>query len=325
MFSEKFRQNQQFLSQFFEAALNENSKLNHSYIFTGSDPMEQYFAALEVAKVLNCENGRNRTRNCNCTNCLWIQRNRHPAVITISPIDYTYGNKDSKASTVISVHQARYLKESLSTSSLYYRVIIFTDAVENKENESQAVLVWKSYKDIISPPALDNNSYNERPFWLPMPIKQETFNTAAPNALLKTIEEPEERVIFFFLAQDKEDIIDTIISRCQVLPVRSTNKSFADIDIFNRISDCFPPKDPAQALYLVEKLVEITKQESLSAEDILDSLQEYFKNLLENNSQNRVLSLRFIDYINKIEKAKNELNNYLNPQIVFESLLLGLL
>jgi len=325
MFSQKFRQKQQFLSQFFEAALSENSKLHHSYILTGSGPMEQYFAALEVAKVLNCENGRNRTENCNCTNCLWIQRNRHPAVITISPIDYTSGNKDSKVSTVISVNQARYLKENLATSSPYYRVIIFTDAVDDKENESQSALLWKGYKDIISPPALDNNSDNERPFWQPMPIKQETFNLAAPNALLKTIEEPEERVIFFFLTQDKEDIIDTIVSRCQVLPVKCVGAYSAKIDIFNSIADSFPPNDPSQALYLVEKLVEITKQESLNAEDILDSLQDYFKNLLENNAENRTLSLRFIDYINRIEKAKNELNNYLNPQTVFESLLLGLL
>ncbi|MDD3013061.1 MAG: hypothetical protein PHC34_05100 [Candidatus Gastranaerophilales bacterium] len=325
MFSEKFRLTQPILTQFFEAALSGTSKMHHSYMFTGSDEMAQYFAAMQIAKILNCQNGISHTGNCTCTNCLWINRNSHPAVITISPIDYTYGNKDSKSSTVISVNQARYLKEALSTSSQYYRVIIFTDAVEDKSYEKKAERFRKEYENLLVPPvSTENSSDNERPFWLPMPIKQETFNPATLNSLLKTIEEPEERVLFFFLTKDKEDIIETIVSRCQILPVKSIKQSNINFDVFNQISEFFPPRDYSQAFFISEKLIEISKQEYLSTEDILDFLQEYFKTLLESNANNRVFSLRFMDYIKKIENAKTQLNHYITPQIVLESLLLGL-
>jgi|GEM_PF-1381196 len=323
MFSDKLKLNQPILTQFFEAALSNVYRLHHAYIFSGGDPLAQYFAAMQIAKVLNCKNGKPHT-NCTCTNCLWINKNRHPAVITISPIDYTYGNKDSKASTVISVNQARFLKEALSTSSPYYRTIIFTDAVEDKAYEKKSEILWKEYNGLLAPPvSSENNSESERPLWLPMPIKKETFNPATLNSLLKTIEEPEDRVIFFFLTNDKEEILDTIMSRCQVLPVKSMQKPNINIDIFSQISEYFPPKDHAQALFVSEKLIEISKQESLNTEDILDSLQEYFKRLLVSNVNNRLISLKFIDYIQKIETAKTELNHYMTPQTVLESLLLG--
>jgi len=323
MFSDKFKLNQPIITQFFEAALSGSFKLHHAYMFTGSDLMAQYYTSIQIAKILNCQNDKTHTENCICTNCLWINRNRHPAVITISPIDYTYGNKDSKTSTVITVNQARYLKEALSTSSPYYRVIIFTDAAEDKTYEKKAELLWKEYEGILAPPALENSSEYDRVSWLPLPIKQETFNPATLNSLLKTVEEPEDRVIFFFLTKDKEDIIDTIVSRCQILPVKTIQKPIINLEIFSRISDSFPPKDHAHALLVSEKLIEISKQESINTEDILDSLQEYFRGLIESNADNRILSLKFMNYIQKIEKAKTELTHYLSPQIVLESLFLG--
>ncbi|WP_152286141.1 DNA polymerase III subunit [Flavicella marina] len=53
----------------------------------------------------------------------------------------------------------------------------------------------------------------------------EKMNSSAANKLLKLIEEPPEKTIFILIAEDQEQIINTILSRCQVLhfPVLSEN------------------------------------------------------------------------------------------------------
>jgi DNA polymerase-3 subunit delta' len=45
----------------------------------------------------------------------------------------------------------------------------------------------------------------------------EKMNTAAANKLLKLIEEPPEKTVFILIAEDEEQIISTIRSRCQIL------------------------------------------------------------------------------------------------------------
>ncbi len=48
---------------------------------------------------------------------------------------------------------------------------------------------------------------------------EQAFHRPAANALLKTIEEPGERCLFLLFAAHQEDVLPTIVSRCQVVPV----------------------------------------------------------------------------------------------------------
>jgi len=51
-------------------------------------------------------------------------------------------------------------------------------------------------------------------------LRFEEANPNAANALLKTLEEPESRVILILTAQDSESLLPTIVSRCEVLRLR---------------------------------------------------------------------------------------------------------
>lgn len=46
----------------------------------------------------------------------------------------------------------------------------------------------------------------------------------AANALLKTLEEPPGKVVFLLTARDQEGLLPTIVSRCEVIRLRSVNK-----------------------------------------------------------------------------------------------------
>jgi len=322
LFTEKLKLNQPFATKFFEAALNaQNGKLHHAYMFTGSDPMAQYNLALQIAKILNCTS---KLPNCTCTNCKWIKENRHPAVITISPIDYLYGNDDGKPRTVITIGQARYLKKALSTASQYHRVIIFTDAEEGKEQEKKAETAWLNYRDEITPPSLDI-SEDERSTWNILPLTHKTLHAEPANALLKSIEEPSAKITFFFLTKDKEDMIETIVSRTQVIPVINQNREVPDISILENFFKVFPPKNTEEAIAFSERLIVLAKENSCTEEDLLVIMQEYMRRLLRANSENKAISEKIISNIEKIQQAQNQILNYVNTQAVFDSLLINLI
>jgi len=51
---------------------------------------------------------------------------------------------------------------------------------------------------------------------------QITFHRPAANALLKSIEEPPANCLFFFFADSTDDVLSTIVSRCQIVPVNQS-------------------------------------------------------------------------------------------------------
>lgn len=327
MFSEKLKIEQPFASKFFEAALkNHNAKLSHAYMLVGSDSMAQYNLAVQIAKILNCKNKTQQQSynpDCNCTNCKWIQENRHPAVITVSPIDYLYGNDDGKSRTVITIGQAKYLKKTFSLASQYHRVIIFTDAAEGKDQEKNAEILWQNYRNDISPPSLDTND-DSRTSWIPKPLTARVFHSESANSLLKTIEEPSANITFFFLTKDKQDMLETIISRTQVIPVRSKNLQPPDLSILENFFKVFPPKNHDEALSYSERLIELAKENSYSEEELLTVMQEYLRRLLRANAENKIIAKNISDNIERIKQAQNEIVNYVNTQAVFDSLMLAL-
>lgn len=310
--------NRTFASDFFNKALaNDYQRSAHAYMLTGSDSLAQYDLAINIAKKLNCKTANNNVE-CNCLNCQWIEQNRHPAVITVSPIDYTYANEKSKKMSVISANQAKYLKNELCNSSNYHRVVIFTDAVDEDKIMREYNYLWKSYPDLNYPVPTHTEDESQRTCWLPRPLSKRTFQAETANSLLKSIEEPSENVTFFFLVKDKEEMLDTIVSRCQCIPV--LNKEIykpilMNEDVINNLRGKAQVKTYTEALYLSEYILEITKEYSLF--DIFDVLQNYYMDLIKSD-------LNYISYcknhINNIEEAKVQLKFNVNQISVIESL-----
>ena len=182
-----------FLTNYFEKGIN--NKLNnkgvpiaHSLLFWGSDLESQYTIAKEIARLLNCTG--DHSDNCQCLNCKWIRENQHPAVLTITRMDNKPADDETK--TVISIKQADMIKNSLMTSSEFYRVFIFCD----KDDEGNI-----------------------------RGLNPQNFQEETANSMLKIIEEPNDRIMFIFLTVNKEDIISTIISRSQCFNISKTEKN----------------------------------------------------------------------------------------------------
>ena len=281
------RENYPFLINYFTKGIeNENKNVAHCILFYGTDIQAQYDLALEIARMLNCSG--DKSPECNCLNCKWIRENQHPAVLTISKVDNKPANDDSK--TVISIEQARMIKNDLLVSSDYHRVLVFCD------------------KD------KDGNLCG---------LNEINFQEPTANALLKTFEEPPSRTTFFFLTKDKTDMISTIISRAQCFFVPSMKEEPRDYSLVKDTFDGYLELERNEVLDLNDKILALVRENDPM--EVLVQIQNYMAELLKSNLHNRILKIKLIHDINAVEKAKKELLLNMNINTIIETLCFSLI
>ncbi len=275
-----------FLMKYFKSGVeNPTKNIAHCILFYGTDLDAQYSLALEIARLLNCTG--DKSASCNCLNCNWIRQNQHPAVLTISKVDNKPSNDESK--TVISIEQARMIKNDLLVTSEYHRVLIFCD----KDKDGNIL-------------GLNENNFQE----------------PTANALLKTFEEPPSNTTFFFLTKDKTDMLSTVISRAQCFFVPSTKEENRDFSLVQNVMDGYLTMERNSVLNLYEKMYELTK--STEPAEVLNQIQNYMGAILKKSLDNPMLKIKLIADINAVEHAKEELRLNMNIQTILETLAFAL-
>lgn len=298
-----------YLSNFFETAISQN-RLFHSIILYGSNNFIQYSLAMELARQLNCL--EDKRENCNCQNCRWIRENKHPAVMTISKID----NKTDSSKTVISEDQINMVLDTLVNSSDYHRVFIFCDAQVKKlsKSENKEYLEYKSTEFNLP------QEENEDKIWYPSGINTTCFSTVAANAMLKSIEEPSSNVTFIFLANNKDDLLQTIVSRSQAFYVADSKHNDYSFEFFQKYFSNYPKFAKDSALDFAQTLLNYQNDNNLEPVYIIDCIQYYLTELLKSNSKNQILANKIYKDIKKTENSKKMLAAYIKEQTVYEDL-----
>lgn len=185
----------------------ENDRIPHAQLFiapTGSGALP---LAIAYAQYILCQNkdGENNTGDAACN--LKFEKLMHPDLHFSFPV--TTNDKVKKHPTSNSfMNEWRMFVEDTPYGSLFnwYQLL----GIENKQgqigvDEAEEIvkkLVLKSYE----------GGYKVMIIWM-----AEKMNTSASNKLLKLIEEPPAKTLFLLLAENEEQIIKTILSRCQVL------------------------------------------------------------------------------------------------------------
>jgi DNA polymerase III delta prime subunit len=288
MFTQNLKEKYPFLTDYFEVGLkNPERNIAHSILFYGQDISAQYELAMEIARLLNCKEFQNE--ECKCLNCNWIRDGKHPAVLIVSKIDNKPSDDESK--TVISVKQSRMVKNSLLNTSEYHRVFIFCDAKMEGEK------------------------------WTPLGLNETNFQEETANSLLKIIEEPPENTTFFFLARDKNDLIETIISRSQSFFVPSFETENKDYKAIEEIFSDYLTFERKNSLDFAQNLFLLSKENG--SEKTLTEIQNYLLDLLKSNLNNNTAKNKILSDIKKVELAKKMINNHINPQLAFEDMCLN--
>ncbi len=296
-----------FVYNYFSILLNSNKRFPQSIIFEGFDTIMQYFFSLELARILNCTG--DKTPSCSCTNCNWIRENRHPAVVNVTPVDF----KEDGTKTVISVKQIEKVTSLILETSDYHRFFIFSNAKTSKIQENEQKQLSKY---------LNAGFKINKEDWLPAPINKKILQEEASNALLKSTEEAPNKVTFVFLANSREDIISTIVSRSLVFktPV-SIEKSQINVSSFFKNYPDLPISD---AMKTSTEILSYIEENGLSYIEFLDVVEEFFVNLLRQNAKNNQIFNLISSDIKKVQLAKKHLAATITPNNTFENLFISI-
>ena len=292
-----------YLTNFFNTAISQN-RLFHSLILYGSNNYIQYALAMELARQLNCL--EKKQENCNCQNCRWIRENKHPAVMTISKID----NKNDARSTVISEEQVNSVLDTLVNSSDFHRIFIFWNADIKKLSSAE----MKDYEEYKSTGFSLPQEISEDKIWYPSGVNTNCFSSVAANSMLKSIEEPPSNVTFIFLTNNKDDLLQTIVSRSQAFYVPDKRIEEYNIDFFKKYFNNYPQFNRANALDFASDLFLYQSENNLEGEYIIDCIQFYLKELAKANIENKISKLEL-----NAQKLKEEYDKFPNKQELEEN------
>ena len=199
-------------------------RIPHAQLFVGPEGCGTLAMAIAYAQYVLCQNidGENTNGNESCN--LKFNSISHPDLHFIFPTVTTEDIK-TKPKSVDFMADWRQFVAGNPYGGLFdwYKIL----GVQNKQGEirvddAQEILKSLSLKSY-------EGGYKMVIVWM-----AEKMNVTASNKLLKLLEEPPEKTVFILIAENEEDIIQTILSRCQVLHFGGlSEKVIADSLILN--------------------------------------------------------------------------------------------
>lgn len=185
----------------------QQDKVSNTQLFLGPDGSGGLPLALAFAQYLMCENPSNQDSCGNCSSCHKVSKLIHPDLHFAFP---TINRKD-KGESLSDAFLADW-REALN-SNPYQSLYEWLQFI--KAGNSQGNISVKECREII-------NKLSLKPFeggkkvmllWMPELLGKEG------NALLKILEEPGPETYFLLVAENSENILNTILSRTQLVRV----------------------------------------------------------------------------------------------------------
>ena len=185
----------------------ENGRIPHAQLFVGPEGCGTLPMAIAYAQYVLCgnTNAENNTGNAACN--LKFNNLSHPDMHFAFPLTSSDKAKSHPVSSHYLEEWRKLIKEQPYGNLFdWYQLL----GVDNKQGQ----IGVDEAQDIVKALALKSyeGGYKVMLIWM-----AEKMNTACANKLLKLIEEPPNKTVFILIAEDEEQIINTIRSRCQVL------------------------------------------------------------------------------------------------------------
>ncbi|MEE9438395.1 MAG: hypothetical protein V3V14_05300 [Saprospiraceae bacterium] len=184
-------------------------RMAHAQIFLGRKGSGQLSLALAYASFLLCTD-RTETESCGvCSACIKSHKYIHPDIHFAYPVVKKDG-KDRKETT-----SNDFLKQWRSAISDNPYMDMTTWLTKLHVENGQANINVKECVDIVKKLSLKTfeSEYKILILWMPEYLRNEG------NRLLKLIEEPPGNSIIILVAENQEEILNTILSRTQLLKV----------------------------------------------------------------------------------------------------------
>ena len=183
-----------------------SGKIAHAYLLYGGEGIGKDAIAIEFARALNCL--KNNIDPCDeCSSCRKFDLLQHPNLKLIFPLPVGKSEKSGddpievlSQDQIIAIHEQLRLK----AANPYHRIAV------PKAN----FIKINSVRDLRRDAAMSAFEGGRKVFLV---SNAEAMNAEASNSLLKTLEEPFSDSLFILTASQKELLLETILSRCQLI------------------------------------------------------------------------------------------------------------
>ncbi len=182
-----------------------DERISHAQLFLGPEGSGSLPLAFAYAQYISCENKGEEDSCGECSSCRKYGKLVHPDLHFSYP--FFAKHKDDTALTFIEEWRKAFL------SNPYLGLDEWREQL-NAENKQANINIAEAHS-IISKLSLKpfESEYKVLILWLPEYLEKEG------NALLKVIEEPSQKTLFLLVAQNQEQILNTIISRTQLVKI----------------------------------------------------------------------------------------------------------
>lgn len=186
------------------------SRVSHAQLFLGPEGSGKLPLALAYAQYINCTN-RSETDSCGvCPSCRKFMSLTHPDLHFVFPTATNKEVKQNPESDLFISEWRSYLTDCQGYADLsdWFNKL----DIENKQGvinvrDAATILRKLSFKAYES-------EYKVVVIWM-----AEKLNVQCANKLLKLIEEPPEKTLFILIAENQEELLTTIRSRCMLVKV----------------------------------------------------------------------------------------------------------
>jgi len=180
------------------------NRLAHAYLFYGNEGVGKDAMALELARILQCENAGEEACD-SCSSCIRMNSLQHPDVRFTTALPVGKGEKiDDAPLAKLGEAEVRIVQEqfSLKGKNPYHRISI------PKAN----IIKISSIRDVRRRSTMSAFSGRRKIFII---SRADEMGEEASNTLLKTLEEPGAETILILTTAYRDTLLPTILSRCQ--------------------------------------------------------------------------------------------------------------
>lgn len=147
------------------------------------------------------------------------------------------------------------------------------------------------------------------------------LNQSSANTILKFLEEPPENIIAILITDNKYNVIDTIVSRCQCLSLKNKQSLKQDDDIEEFIKNMEQPKKLLVDYdYYLEKLF----TNNSTAQDSLQKIEEQLAIQLKENIK-ELCDYNLMKVIKIVEENLEKLQYNVNLKLFFTNFIFSLM
>ncbi|MDQ2179666.1 DNA polymerase III subunit [Marinifilum sp. D714] len=212
------------VKQRFIQTVKEN-RVSHAQLLIGPKGVGKLSMAIAFAQYVSCLDRKDNDSCGVCSSCKKYAKLIHPDLHFVFPVVKGKGFTNPVSDNFIELWRSQIESDSYFDIGDWYRTL----GVDN----SQGMIYSGESNEIIRKLSLKTyeSDYKVMIIWLP-----EKMHTSCANKLLKMIEEPPSKTLFFMVAEEPDKILQTILSRTQLIKIPAIDQESLSVAVKNEFN-----------------------------------------------------------------------------------------